>query len=131
MASLCRIWRGDFAVQISLALSMGLHRVCVFGAGLLRPILPDSRRREPLLRGSTTYFPCRALEDLIEAPDCRERSLHAGIDPSAFRKPLASLASILISLGFNDEARWPAIARPGNRIPLESGRWPFTMSIFS
>jgi hypothetical protein len=44
------------------------------------------------------------------------------------------LASILISLGFNEEAGWPAMTRPGNPVAgdlLERVRWPFTMSIFS
>jgi hypothetical protein len=46
----------------------------------------------------------------------------------------AGLPSILISLGFNEEAGWPAMTRPGNPVAgdlLERVRWPFTMSIFS
>jgi hypothetical protein len=99
MASLCRIWRGDFAVQISLASFMRLY----FVAALFK-----NRRRD---------FP-----EAMAAAGARSKPHVIG------------RASILISLGSNEEARWPAIARPGNSVaddPLESGQWPFTMSIFS
>jgi hypothetical protein len=95
MASLCRIWRGDFAVQISLYFVVGVFK---------------NRRRG---------FP-----EAMAAARVRSEPHVTSI----------GLASILISLGFNEEARRPAIARPRYSVAgdlLERGRWPFTMSIFS
>jgi hypothetical protein len=101
MASLCRNWRGDFAVQNSLASSTRLQ----FVAGLFK-------------------IRCRGFPEAMAAAGARLEQYITS----------AGLASILISLGFNEEAGWPAMTRPGNPVagdPLESGRWPFTMSIFS
>src|ERR1700730_17670232 len=106
MASLCRIWRGDFAVQISYASSMRLY----FVAGILcgGPFQESTPR----------------FSEAIATAGARSEPHVTSV----------GFASILVSLGFNEEAGWPAIARPGSSVagePLGSGRWPFTMSIFS
>ena len=101
MASLCRIWRGDFAVRISLPSSMRLY----FGAALFQE-------------------PMRGFPEAMAAAGAHSEPHIASV----------ALASILISLGFNEEAGRRGIARPGNPVagdPLESLRWPFTMSISS
>jgi hypothetical protein len=101
MATLCRNWRGGFAVQISLASSP-------------RPQFVAGRFK----------IGCGGFPEAMAAP---------GRASEQYITPLG-LASILISLGFNGEARWPAIARPGIPVagqPLESIKWPITMSIFS
>lgn len=78
MASLCRNWRGDFAVQILLASSARLQ----FVAGLFK-----NR--------------CRGFPEAMAAAGSRsEEYITSG-----------GLASILISLGFNEGASWPAISR--------------------
>jgi hypothetical protein len=67
---------------------------------------------------------CRGVPDAMAAAGARSEQHIISI----------ALASILISLGFNVEAGWPAIARPGNPVAadlLGSVRWPVTMSISS
>jgi hypothetical protein len=101
MASLCRNWCGDFAVQNSLASFTRLQ----FVAGLFK-----NR--------------CRGFVEAMAAAGARAQQDIAS----------AGRASNLISLGFNEEAGWPAMTRPSNPVAgdrLESGRWPFTMSISS